>query len=135
MIGARTLILPFVFVGHDLQCEPDVTVAAHASIGGLVGIDEGASIGMAATIYPRVRVGAYAMIGTHASVVEACRAFGVFLGAPAKFQKVNSHAFERAGISDIERLQVLQIWAYGDVELTARLQRWFHPLAPIETTR
>ena len=76
-------------VAHDNYIWDDVTIAPLTSLGGMVQIGEGATLGQHVVIHPRLKVGQYAMIGMNATVTRDVPEFETWIGSPAKFMKIN----------------------------------------------
>jgi sugar O-acyltransferase (sialic acid O-acetyltransferase NeuD family) len=88
-VGDFTLFNLNATVSHDCIIADFVTVAPQACILGNVSIDSGAWIGAGATINQgdpasRRRIGANAVIGSGAVVIQNCSADSVYVGVPAR---------------------------------------------------
>lgn len=83
-VGARSLLMKKVHVGHDAWIGDDVEIAPNASIGGHVKIGHRVRIGMGAAIRPGITIGEGARIGLNAAVVKDVPAGEVWAGNPAR---------------------------------------------------
>lgn len=83
-IGAGSLLMAHVHVGHDVVIGEGCRLAPHASVGGCVTIGSGVKVGMNASIRPHVTIGDDAVIGQGAVVVKDVPAGEVWAGNPAR---------------------------------------------------
>lgn len=84
MVGARSLLMKKVHVGHDAWIGADCEVAPLTSIGGHVEIGDNVKIGQGCVFKPFVKVGDGARIGMGAVVTKDVPAGEVWVGNPAK---------------------------------------------------
>lgn len=82
-VGARTLLMAHVHVGHDATVGADCELAPHTSVGGHVRLGDGVRVGQGALFRPFVDVGEGARIGMGAVVVRDVPAGEVWVGNPA----------------------------------------------------
>lgn len=83
-VGARTMLMKKVHVGHDAQIGCDCEIAPLASVGGHVRIGDRVRIGQGATFKPFVTVGDGARIGMGAVVTKDVPAGETWVGNPAR---------------------------------------------------
>lgn len=83
-IGARTLLMKKVHIGHDAQVGTDCELAPLTSVGGHVQIGDRVRVGQAAVFKPFVTIGDGARIGCGAVVISDVPAGEVWAGNPAR---------------------------------------------------
>lgn len=83
-IGARTLLMAGVHVGHDAIIGADCEIAPNAVVGGCVTIGKRVKVGMGAVILPHVMVGDDVRIGAGAVVTKTIPDGETWVGNPAK---------------------------------------------------
>ena len=86
-IGAGVILNTGCTVDHHNQIGNHVHVAPGAHLGGEVIIEEGALIGIGATVMPRRRVGAWSVVGAAALVHRDVPGGVTALGVPARFRR------------------------------------------------
>lgn len=84
-IGEFCLVNYGATIGHESIVEPFATVCPNASIGGWCKLEEGCYIGSGADILPRVKIGAWSVIGAGAVVTKDVPPGVVAKGIPAKW--------------------------------------------------
>ena len=87
IIGDDVKIDNLVQVGHNARIERCAIICACAVIGGSAVIEEGAFIGLNATILPGIRVGARAVVGAGAVVTKDVPEGVTVVGVPARVMK------------------------------------------------
>jgi len=100
-IGNRITVLNHSHIAHDCYIEDDVIISANVTLAGHCYIMEGANLSMGSICHQFQLIGAYAMLGMGSIVTKATRIEpgNMYIGAPAKFLKVNSIGLERNNIS------------------------------------
>lgn len=95
-------------VGHDCIVHDWVTLSCGCLIGGHTIIMEGANFGLGSICHQKSIIGAYAMIGMHATITKSLEVTpgDIFVGSPAKFLKRNQIGLDRGGVTP-ERLTKL----------------------------
>ena len=84
LIGNFVHIYGHAYLAHDSIIQDYCTLTAHSIIGARVVVDEGAHIGVNASIREDVKIGKYAIIGMGAVVINDVNSFEVVAGNPAK---------------------------------------------------
>lgn len=84
VIGARTLVMKQVHLGHDVQVGEDCNIAPGARLGGLVTVGDRVKIGMNAVVKPKVSIGSGAVVGMGAVVTRDVPAGATVVGNPAR---------------------------------------------------
>jgi acyl-[acyl carrier protein]--UDP-N-acetylglucosamine O-acyltransferase len=83
-VGARTLLLAHVHIGHDAQVGEDCQIATGTVVGGHANIGNWVKIGINATILPFRTIGDGATIGAGAVVTKDVGAGETWVGNPAR---------------------------------------------------
>ena len=83
-IGARTLLMKHVHIGHDAVIGADCEFAPGTVIGGHVTVGDRVRVGVNACVRPFINVGEGARIGAGAVVVKDVEPGAVVVGNPAK---------------------------------------------------
>lgn len=73
-----------VYIGHDVSLGKNVEIPAGAIIGGFCELEEGAYVGVNATLRNRIRIGRNAFIGMGAVVTKSVEGGVTVVGNPAK---------------------------------------------------
>lgn len=89
-IGAHAIINAGTTLGHDCQVGDFVHLAPGVHLAGHVIIEEGAFIGIGSAVIPKVRVGAWTVVGAGAAVVRDLPPYVTAVGVPAKPKKTVS---------------------------------------------
>ena len=84
VIGTHSILNTGCTVDHHNSIGSCVHIAPGAHLGGEVVVEEGALVGIGATIVPRTTIGAWAAVGAGAVVVETVPAGVTVVGVPAK---------------------------------------------------
>lgn len=119
-VGDDCLFMTKAHINHDGTVGNEVTVSAMAVAAGHVTIEDGANIGLGATIHQRRTVGAGAMIGMQAAVTSELPPFVVSRGVPARPGRLNTHRLDRLGV-DAQHHAQLEAVLLGDSLDTAGL--------------
>lgn len=82
-VGARTLLMAHVHIGHDAIVGDDCELAPGVVIGGSAEIGSGVKIGLNACVLPFITVGAGARVGAGAVVTRDVPPYTVVVGNPA----------------------------------------------------
>lgn len=83
-VGARTLLMKHVHVGHDAQIGADCELAPGTVIGGHARLGNGVRCGIGVMVRPGVTIGDGARLGAGAVVVSDVPAGAVYVGNPAR---------------------------------------------------
>lgn len=84
VIGINVILNTSCTVDHHNQVGDHVHIAPGVHLGGEVSIDEGALVGIGATVMPQRRVGAWSVVGAGALVATDVPARSVVVGVPAR---------------------------------------------------
>ncbi len=71
-------------VGHDATIGDGCTLCGHAEINGWTALAEGVFLGSHATVLPKVKVGAFAVIGAASACISSVAPATTVIGVPAK---------------------------------------------------
>lgn len=110
-VGSRNLFMANAHVAHDCQVGSDVILANNVALGGHVIVGDHAILGGQSAAHQFVRIGAYAMVGGAAGVLQDVPPFVMAHLNPAKAAGLNLVGLRRAGFTD-EQLRALRK-AYG----------------------
>jgi UDP-3-O-[3-hydroxymyristoyl] glucosamine N-acyltransferase len=83
-VGARTLLMKHVHIGHDAVIGADCEIAPGTVIGGHVTMGDAVRVGVNACVRPFINVGTGARIGAGAVVVKDVEPGAVVVGNPAR---------------------------------------------------
>lgn len=83
-IGAHAIVNTGATVDHDCVLADYVHLSPGVHLAGGVSVEEGAFLGTGARVIPRVRIGAWAVVGAGATVVKDLPPMGVYVGTPAR---------------------------------------------------
>jgi sugar O-acyltransferase (sialic acid O-acetyltransferase NeuD family) len=86
-IGENVILNTGCILDHHNRVGPHVHIAPGVTMGGKVIIEEGALIGIGATVMPRCKVGAWSVVAAGAVVCEEIPERVLALGVPAKVVK------------------------------------------------
>ncbi|MEM7376850.1 MAG: acetyltransferase [Pseudomonadota bacterium] len=84
LLGKHVIINTGASVDHDCKVGNFVHIGPHSTLCGLVTIEDGAYLGAAVTVLPGVRIGASAIIGAGAVVIEDVPPKSTYVGVPAR---------------------------------------------------
>lgn len=109
VIGDRCCLFSKTYVAHDSYIEDDVVLSAGTTLGGHVHVMRGANLGFNVSVHQKCIIGPYTMIGMNAVVTKKTEIepFNVYVGAPARFLKVNKVGLDRLGITDLMMHEIL----------------------------
>jgi UDP-N-acetylglucosamine acyltransferase len=91
-------VMDHCHIAHDVLVEREVTLSPNVTLGGHTHVLHGATIGIGAMTHQFSTVGAYAMLGMGAVVTRDVPPFCLVVGNPARFVRLNTHAFAAAGV-------------------------------------
>jgi UDP-N-acetylglucosamine acyltransferase len=93
-------VMDHCHIAHDVLVDRNVTLSPNVTLGGHSHVLHGATIGIGAMTHQFSTVGAYAMIGMGAVVTRDVPPFCLVAGNPARFFRLNTHAFAAAGLRE-----------------------------------
>jgi UDP-N-acetylglucosamine acyltransferase len=105
-IGNGNLFLAYTHVAHDCVVGNFTTFSNNAQIAGHVRIDDWVVMGAYSGVHQFGRVGAHAMVGTFAAVLQDVPPFTTVSGFPAKPHGTNSEGLRRRGFTSGDILEV-----------------------------
>lgn len=101
-IGRDCYLMVGAHVSHDVHIEDWATIAHRVVLGGHVTVMRGANVGIGALVHQWVTIGAYAMVGMGAVVVDDVPPGCKVVGNPARIIGANTLGLERQGVSDAQ---------------------------------
>ncbi len=87
LIGAHAIVNTAATIDHDCTVGDFVHIAPGVRLAGGVVIEEGAFVGIGSVVLPKVRIGAWSIVGAGAVVKEDLPPYVVAAGVPAKVLK------------------------------------------------
>ncbi|MFP5520391.1 MAG: acyl-[acyl-carrier-protein]--UDP-N-acetylglucosamine O-acyltransferase [Bdellovibrionia bacterium] len=99
-IGSNCYLMDHCHIAHDNIISDTVTIAPNTVLAGHVRIHEGATLGIGVAVHQFSTIGAYSMIGMGSIVTKDIFPFIVVSGMPARFQRYNTHHFNKFGLVD-----------------------------------
>lgn len=87
VIGNHVIINTAAVVGHECVVEDFVHIAGNAHLGGKCYLETGAFLGLGVVAVPRVRIGAWGIVGAGAAVIDNLPSHVLAVGVPAQFKK------------------------------------------------
>jgi UDP-N-acetylglucosamine acyltransferase len=98
-IGHRNWLLGYAHIAHDCVVGNDTTFSNNAQLAGHVVIDDHATLGGFTGVHQFCRVGAHAMVGAGAIVLQDVPPFVTVAGSPARPAGTNNEGLRRRGFS------------------------------------
>lgn len=98
-IGSRVLIMAYAHVAHDCVVEDDVIMANAATLAGHVTVGRFAILGGLAAVHQFTRIGAHAMVGGCACVLQDVAPYAIGHGNPFSVSGVNVEGLRRRGFT------------------------------------
>ncbi|HXU72737.1 MAG TPA: UDP-N-acetylglucosamine acyltransferase [Polyangia bacterium] len=117
-IGDGCFVMDHCHIAHDVLVGDGVTMSPNVTLGGHTHVLRGATVGIGAMTHQFSTVGAYAMLGMGAVVTRDVPPFCLVAGNPARFARLNTHAFAAAGIGEAD----VRVEAGALVAADARVQ-------------
>jgi len=105
-IGDRNLFLAYSHVAHDCIVGNDTTWSNNAQIAGHVRIDDWVVLGAFAGVHQFCRVGAHAMLGAFAVILQDVPPLTIVQGYPAQPRSANTEGLRRRGYTPDQILAV-----------------------------
>jgi UDP-N-acetylglucosamine acyltransferase len=99
-IGNNCYLMDHCHIAHDCVLADNITMAPNTVLAGHVHIHEGATIGINVSIHQFSTIGAYSMVGMGTIVTKDVFPFVVVSGAPGRFQRFNTHHFEKFHLNE-----------------------------------
>lgn len=98
-VGSRCYFLDHVHISHDAVVEDDVTISHNSVLGGGTIVQKGATLGILTAIHQHSVIGAFAMTGMGSVISRDVPPLALVAGNPARFKRLNTSGFARAGIT------------------------------------
>ncbi len=100
VIGAKTMIMPYVHVAHNCQIGQEVVVVSGVRLGGHVELANYAFISANTLVHQFCRIGKYALTAAGSGINRDVLPFSMVYGHQAKHYRLNKIGLERRGIVD-----------------------------------
>jgi len=134
-VGAGSLLMGSVHVGHDCRIGEGAVIGHGAGLAGHVLVGDHATIGGMAGVHQWVRIGRLAMIGGLAKITRDVLPYSAADGNPACHRQINRVGLVRHGVSDADlRIIRAAFLALRDgrpparsATVSALLEAWEHP--------
>lgn len=84
VLGRHVAVNLLVMVAHDCICEDYVTLSPQVSLGGAVRLEEGAFLGLNATILPQKRMGPWSLLGAGSVATRDVPEGATMVGLPGR---------------------------------------------------
>jgi UDP-N-acetylglucosamine acyltransferase len=107
VLGNDNVILAYSHVAHDCIVGDHLVMSSQSALAGHVIVEDHVNIGWGTGLHQFCRVGAYAMLGGMAKVVQDVPPFMIVDGNPAVVRSINKVGLERGGFSaeQVERVK------------------------------
>jgi UDP-N-acetylglucosamine acyltransferase len=107
VLGNDNVILAYSHVAHDCIVGDHLVMSSQSALAGHVVVEDHVNIGWGTGLHQFSRVGAYAMLGGMAKVVQDVPPFMIVDGNPAVVRSINKVGLERGGFSaeQVERVK------------------------------
>jgi len=109
VIGSDNTILAYSHVAHDCQLGNHIIASNSVGLAGHVVVEDYVVLGAVSGVHQFCRIGAHAMIGAYAKVVQDIAPYFIADGQPAIIRAINRVGLERRGFSPEQLDRVKQI--------------------------
>jgi UDP-N-acetylglucosamine acyltransferase len=109
VLGNDNVILAYSHIAHDCVIGNHLVMSSQSALAGHVVVDDYVNIGWGTGVHQFCHVGAYAMLGGLAKVVQDIPPFLIADGIPAVIRSINKVGLERAGFTPAQVERVKQI--------------------------
>ncbi|MFI5356360.1 MAG: acyl-ACP--UDP-N-acetylglucosamine O-acyltransferase [Opitutales bacterium] len=109
VIGSDNTILAYSHVAHDCLLGNHIVTSNSVGLAGHVTVEDHVVFGAVSGIHQFCRIGAYAMIGGYAKVVQDVAPYFIADGQPAVIRAINKVGLERKGFTpeQMERVKLI----------------------------
>jgi UDP-N-acetylglucosamine acyltransferase len=116
VLGNDNVILAYSHVAHDCVVGDHLIMSSQSALAGHIVVQDHVNIGWGTGLHQFCRVGAYAMLGGMAKVVQDVPPFMIVDGNPAVVRSINKVGLERSGFSadQIERVKQIHRILFRD---------------------
>jgi len=98
-VGARSLVMSYVHVAHNVQVSSDVVLTSNVQLGGHSHVESHATLGSGCMVHQFARIGAFAMVGAGSGVGRDILPYTLARGLPAEHYRLNGVGLTRHGIT------------------------------------
>lgn len=108
-VGNENTFLAYSHVAHDCQIGNHLIMSSHSALGGHVVVQDHVNVAWNAGVHQYCRIGAHAIVGACAKVVQDVPPMMTADGSPAEIRTINRIGLQRRGFSEeeIERARSL----------------------------
>ena len=110
ILGDDNVILAYSHVAHDCRIGHHLVMSSQSALAGHVIVENHVNIGWGTGVHQFCRLGAYAMLGGMAKVVQDVPPFLIADGNPAVIRSINKVGLERGGFTPEQIERVKQIY-------------------------
>lgn len=110
ILGNDNAVLAYSHVAHDCVIGDHLVMSSQSALAGHVIVEDHVNIAWGTGVHQFCRVGAYAMLGGMAKVVQDVPPFMIADGNPAIIRSINKVGLERGGFSPEQIERVKQIY-------------------------
>lgn len=103
-IGNNCLLMNFAHVCHDVTLEDHVVLTNNVQLAGHVYVEKHATLMVNSMVHQWCRIGAYSALAPNSGIRQDIPPFGLFIGQPASFVRLNLISLQRNGLADASRL-------------------------------
>ncbi|HWA84876.1 MAG TPA: acyl-ACP--UDP-N-acetylglucosamine O-acyltransferase [Opitutus sp.] len=109
-IGSDNTILAYCHIAHDCTLGNGIVMSNYAGLAGHVTVEDHVVFGAFGAVHQFCRIGAFAMVGGTAKLVQDAPPFMIIDGSPAAARAINKINLERHGFTSEQIDRVKQIY-------------------------
>jgi len=117
------VILAYSHVAHDCVIGDHLVMSSQSALAGHIIVEDHVNIGWGTGVHQFCRVGAHAMLGGLAKVVQDVPPFMIVDGNPAVIRSINKVGLERSGFSPAQIERVKHLYAFFSAKASTARRR------------